>query len=43
MLLDTLGATLLAKILAGEGFIRPGERAIATSWGCKTNKAGQGF
>ena len=43
MLLDTLGASLLAKILAGEGFIQPGERVIATSWGCRTNKAGQGF
>ena len=43
MLLDTLGASLLAKILAGEGFIQPGERVIATSWGCRTNKAGQSF
>ena len=43
MLLGTLGASLLRNLLVGEGTIRAGEGAIASSQGQGTIRAGQDF
>ena len=42
MLLGTLKASLLGNMLTGKGVIRAGERAIATSQGQDTIRAGEG-
>ena len=41
MLLGTLGASLLGNLLTGEGVMRAGEGAIATSQGWGRIRAGQ--
>ena len=38
MLLDTLGASLLGNILAGEGINRAGEGAVRAGYGCRSSK-----